>query len=107
MQQIKRNFLLVASLVCCGAAQADSWTGRDKTLHAIGGAAIGVAVTATTGVSKYGCVAATSVGVAKEIYDGRRFSVKDAIVTAAAGCIASKTTELIILPNRVIWSRSF
>ncbi len=36
---------LMLALSACSDAQADSWTGRDKQLHAIAGAAIALPVT--------------------------------------------------------------
>ena len=86
-------------------AYADEWTGKDKTQHAIVGAAIGAAATAFSGRGEHGCAAATAIGVAKELYDSQHRSrhtpsAKDAIVTAVAGCLAAKGTSLIIAPTK-------
>jgi uncharacterized protein YfiM (DUF2279 family) len=100
-----RLTVISALAASISAAQADSWTGRDKDLHAIGGAVIGAAVTAASGSWQSGCAAATAIGVAKEIYDNQHRhihtpSAKDAIVTAVAGCLAAKGTSLVIVPTR-------
>ncbi len=38
---------LMLALSACSDAQADSWTGRDKQLHAIAGAAIALPLTSS------------------------------------------------------------
>lgn len=111
---MKRIAIILATLLAT-AAQADEWHGPDKTAHAIGGAAIGVAATAWTKDWRWGCGLATAAGVAKEVADhytpGRTVSAKDAIVTAAAGCLAAGGTQLLIVPTdkgaRFVWSVKF
>jgi uncharacterized protein YfiM (DUF2279 family) len=82
---------------------ADEWTGKDKAGHAKAGAAIGVVTTAATSSAGWGCAAATAAGIGKEVWDkyhpGHEASVKDATVTAVAGCLASKIAGLIVGPN--------
>jgi uncharacterized protein YfiM (DUF2279 family) len=95
--------LIVLILFAASTANADSWTGRDKDLHAIGGAAIGSLTTLTTGSARYGCAAATGIGLAKEIYDSQHKathtpSAKDFAVTAIAGCLAAAGTGWMIAP---------
>lgn len=94
-----------------GPAEADEWTGSDKTLHAAGGAVIGAGITAYTKSPLKGCAAATAVGAAKELADKTvlhgNASAKDFIVTAAAGCLASGVTGLVITPNAVIYRKEF
>lgn len=97
--------LITALLITIAStAHADSWTGRDKELHAIGGAAIGSVTTLATGKASYGCMAAAGVGLAKEIYDIQHKatntpSSKDFAVTAIAGCLAAYGTGWIITPK--------
>jgi uncharacterized protein YfiM (DUF2279 family) len=104
-----RQTLAIATLLAASSAYADEWTGNDKTQHAIGGAAIGAAITLATKSPAWGCAAATAVGAAKEIYDDRHSSKhtpswKDFAVTAAAGCVASGLTGLVITPRGVSYS---
>lgn len=108
------KLILTASLaLACVSASAferrcttsDLWRGPDKTKHAIGGAAIGAAVTAATKDPLYGAIAATTVALGKELVD-RRYpglhtcSLQDFAVTAAAGVAASYGTAWLILPRR-------
>jgi uncharacterized protein YfiM (DUF2279 family) len=100
-----KKSVFIALTMSMSAAFADEWTGQDKTQHAIGGAAIGAAVTAFSSRWAQGCAAATAIGVAKEVYDSQHRSrhtpsTKDAVVTAVAGCLAAKGTSLIIVPTK-------
>jgi hypothetical protein len=100
-----KKAVFIALSIASMSAFADNWTGRDKELHAIVGAAIGAAVPEFSGRWAHGCAAATVVGVAKELYDSQHRnrhtpSAKDAVVTAMAGCFASNRTSLIIAPTR-------
>lgn len=101
---MKSIFLAAALAATMSAAVADEWTGKDKTQHAIVGAVVGASTTLASGEWKYGCAAAAGIGAAKEIYDNQHrdrhtASLKDFIVTAAAGCLAAKGTALIIAPK--------
>lgn len=96
--------LICATLVFMSATASaqDSWTGKDKLYHAIIGGAVGAGVTKATDDWRYGCAAATAVGIAKELYDARHRdrhtpSWRDAAVTAAAGC----GTSIIVAPNYI------
>jgi len=94
------------------AAQADSWTGQDKTQHAAAGALIGAAVTASTTDPLKGCAVASAVGLAKEIYDDHNRprhepSVKDFVVTAAFGCASAYATGWVITPKEIRYTFRF
>jgi hypothetical protein len=102
--QMTRFFIFALTIATSAAAQADSWTGRDKELHAIGGAAIGSLTTLATGKAVHGCAAAAGVGLAKELYDSQHkakhtASGKDFAVTAIAGCLAAAGTGWAIAPG--------
>lgn len=93
-------------------AHADSWTGPDKTLHFVGGAAIGAAVTLATDKPLYGVAAGAAVGLAKELYDARNRSThtpsaKDLAVTALGAAVGSYTTHIIIRKNFVGFQTNF
>jgi uncharacterized protein YfiM (DUF2279 family) len=82
-------------------AQADEWTGRDKTLHFIGGSAVGAAVTLATDKPMYGIAAGAAIGLAKELYDSQHRathtpSTKDLLVTALGAAVGSYATHIII-----------
>lgn len=104
-------------LAVCGllmsspAAHADNWTGKDKAGHAQAGAAIGSIFTAATQSPTVGCVAAVVAGLGKEAWDtqhpGHDPSVKDAAVTALAGCLAAKVTGVVIGPRFIGWRQEF
>lgn len=110
---------LIAGLACfcvfglgLSKAHADAWTGPDKTQHAAVGAIIGAAISAATKDPLKGCVAATAIGAAKEIYDYQHplkhtASFKDFAVTAVAGCALSYTTHWVITPSEVRYSWKF
>ena len=82
-------------------AHADEWTGRDKTLHFLGGAAVGAAVTMATDRPAYGIAAGAAVGLAKELYDARHRathtpSSKDLVGTVLGAAAGSYASWLII-----------
>jgi uncharacterized protein YfiM (DUF2279 family) len=92
-------------------AQADEWTGRDKTLHFLGGAAIGAAVTLATDKPLYGIAAGAAVGLAKELYDTQHRdkhtpSTKDFAVTVLGAAVGSYT-GLVIRRNFVGFQTDF
>lgn len=102
---------LLFSLLCA-TAQADAWTGQDKTQHAAVGAIIGAAVTSYTANPVNGCVAAATAGALKELYDYRHplthtTSFKDFAVTAAFGCASAYTTSWIITPTEIRYTFRF
>jgi uncharacterized protein YfiM (DUF2279 family) len=106
---MKHIAIILAML--CTASHADEWTGKDKAQHAIAGALVGAAFTIATESPKWGCVAATAIGAAKEGYDAMHkeahtASFKDFAVTAIAGCAVSGITGLVIQPNRVSYTIS-
>jgi uncharacterized protein YfiM (DUF2279 family) len=91
---------------------ADAWTGKDKTQHAAVGAVIGAAITAATDDPLKGCMAATAVGLAKEVYDHQHptkhtSSFKDFAVTAAFGCASAYATGWVITPKEIRYSFNF
>ena len=93
-------------------AQADEWTGRDKTLHFVGGAAIGAAVTLATDKPMYGVAAGAAVGLAKELYDTQHRathtpSTKDLLVTVLGAAVGSYTTHIIIRKNFLGFQTNF
>jgi hypothetical protein len=69
------------------------WLPEDKLYHIMAGAAIAMPVSfATNKPILWGTVAATSAGLAKEIYDYKsygKFDVKDLACTAVSGFITS------------------
>lgn len=82
-------------------AHADEWTGRDKNLHFVGGAAIGAAVTLATDNPMSGVAAGAAVGLAKELYDARNRathtpSTKDLVMTVIGAAVGSYATHLVI-----------
>jgi len=87
-------------------AHADEWTGRDKTLHFLGGAAVGAAVTVATDKPMYGVAAGAAVGLAKELYDSQHRSThtpstKDLVMTIVGAAVGSYATHLVIRKDYV------
>lgn len=100
------------SFTIASAAQADSWTGTDKTLHFGGGAAVGIAVTLATDKPAYGIAAGAAVGLAKELYDTQHRdihtpSVKDLLVTVAGAAVGSYATHLVLREDFIGYKASF
>jgi hypothetical protein len=101
---MKDKILIAVALLLSTSGHADSWTGRDKELHALGGAVAGSLTTLATGNANYGCAVASGLGLAKEIYDSQHkathtVSAKDFAVTAIAGCLAAAGTGWVITPK--------
>jgi uncharacterized protein YfiM (DUF2279 family) len=99
-------------LTLASLAHADEWTGRDKTLHFLGGAAVGMAVTVATDNPSYGIAAGAAVGLAKELYDTRHRSThtpsaKDLLATIAGAAVGSYASWLIIKKDYVGISLTF
>jgi putative lipoprotein len=87
-------------------AHADEWTGQDKALHFVGGAAVGAAVTLYTDRPAYGIAAGAAVGLAKELYDSQHRSThtpstKDLLVTVIGAAVGSYATHLVIRKDYV------
>ncbi len=80
-------------LAAIGDARADEWTGRDKAMHAIGGAVVAGTVHELTGSRWLGFAAGAAVGIGKELYDmrtpGHTPSIKDAVVTIAGASLVA------------------
>lgn len=90
----------------------DKWTGKDKALHAQGGAAVGGIGAALSQSPTVGCLASVAVGVGKEMFDMQHpdqhtASFKDAAVTAIAGCLSAKLTDIVIGPRFLGWKKEF
>lgn len=86
-------------------AQADDWTGPDKTKHFVLSAGLSAAVTVATKNEWAGVGAALAVGVAKEVYDYRHRdrhtpSAKDLIAGVAGGYVGAKLGGLVVIPQR-------
>ena len=94
---------LMLAMSACTDVQADSWTGRDKQMHAIAGAAVALPVTLATGSTGYGLAAGCAVGVAKELADkyrpGHVASYRDAVVTCAGAAIGAAIGGVIVAPT--------
>ena len=93
-------------------AHADEWTGRDKTLHFLGGAAVGAAVTLYTDRPMYGIAAGAAVGLAKELYDTQHRSThtpsaKDLVVTVIGAAVGSYATHLVIRKDFIGYRLNF
>ena len=104
--------VLIALIFGHEVCKADSWTGPDKRGHAIVGAAVGAVTTLATDSPWAGCAAAAAVGAAKEIYDMQHRathdpSVKDFIVTAAAGCLSAELAGFVVTPRGFIYTLRF
>ena len=103
-----KKLITAMLLTVTNAVHAESWGGRDKLKHVLVGSAVGVSVTKATDDWRYGCAAATAIGLAKEVYDSRHRdrhtpSFKDFAVTAAAGCGSS----IVVAPNYIGFSIRF
>lgn len=102
---------LIAIAMLPSLAYAESWTGRDKSLHFAVGAAVGGAVTLATDRRDYGIAAGVAVGLAKELYDSQHRathtpSAKDFAVTAL-GAVAGSYTGLVIRRQFIGYQTSF
>ncbi len=77
--------VLAAAALTASPAEADEWTGRDKRMHAWGGAIVAGSVKEATGSTTLALAAGTAVAIGKELADtqmpGHTPSYKDAIVT--------------------------
>jgi uncharacterized protein YfiM (DUF2279 family) len=93
-------------------AHADEWTGRDKTLHFLGGAAVGASVTLYTDRPMYGIAAGAAVGLAKELYDTQHRSThtpsaKDIVVTVIGAAVGSYATHIVIRKDFIGYRLNF
>lgn len=103
-----KHIIALALALAATTTQADQWTGPDKTLHLVGGAAIAAAVTAGTRNEWHGFLAGTASGLLKEVYDstGRgHVSAKDAAVTALGALLGAKFTGWALTPNGFTFTR--
>ena len=100
--------LIIAALTLAALAlpaQADEWTGPDKTKHFVLSAGLSAAVTVATKNEWAGVGAALAVGIAKEAYDYRHRdrrtpSIKDLIAGAAGGYVGAKLGGLVVILQR-------
>ena len=108
---MSRAALAALLALAAAAAQADQWTGQDKTQHALGGFAIGSLTTALTKSKTAGCLTGAGVGLVKELADSRSdkhtASGKDFAVTALASCLGAQFSGLFIGPNRITYRKEF
>lgn len=90
---MKRLVMAAAILAASVSVQADEWHGRDKQLHAIGGAVVAGSVHQLTGSRWAGFAAGLTVAVGKELADmhmpGHTPSYKDAVVTALGASLVA------------------
>jgi uncharacterized protein YfiM (DUF2279 family) len=106
--------LFLALLALADSAQADDWTGRDKTLHLSVGAAIGASVAAVTD-KRTGFLVGAGVGLAKEVADYRSRarggehdpSAKDFIATAAGAALGAYVPGIVLGRRSISYSWSF
>jgi len=95
----------------CDQARADEWTGRDKRLHALGGAMVAGSTAQLTGSRWQGFLAGSAVAIGKEIADmhmpGHTPSVKDAVVTLAGAALAVSSPGLNIGPGWISYRMEF
>ena len=101
-----------AVAIVCQPAQADEWTGADKAKHAQAGAAVGSIGAALSQSPTAGCLLSVASGVGKELFDmqhpdAHTASFKDAAVTAVAGCLSAKFTDIVIGPRFLGWKKEF
>jgi uncharacterized protein YfiM (DUF2279 family) len=100
-----------AALLASLPAEADEWTGADKTKHAIAGAVIAGSVKEATGSPGLALAAGGIVAVGKELADmhraGHTPSHKDAIVTFAAAALSVSVKGLRIGPGWVAYRMEF
>lgn len=87
-----------ASCPCQGAPR-DSWTGYDKKLHFLGGAAIAAGVAVHTGDPWKGFYAGAAAGVLKEALDATgtgNVSGRDLVVTVIGAAVGASGSRLVI-----------
>ena len=107
---MKHTIIAATIAVACFPALADEWTGRDKSLHFAGGAAVAAAVTLATRDRDAGFWAGAASGLLKEVYDstGRgHVSGKDFIVTALGAYVGSRAAGWVITPRSVTYTMQF
>jgi len=99
--------ILVTFALCAVAhlAQADNWTGKDKSEHFVLSAALSASVTAATKNEWAGVGAALIVGIAKEAYDDRHRdrhtpSFKDLAAGLAGGYVGTKLGGAVFIPQK-------
>lgn len=92
-------FLLL--LTQCSPVPAEPWTGKDKALHLVAGAALASAGTAITKDPWKGFAIGCTAGVLKEAYDSAHpathtVSVKDAAVTCVGAALGASGTHWVL-----------
>ncbi len=107
---MKRLVMAAAILAASFSVQADEWHGRDKQLHAIGGAIVAGSVHQLTDSRWAGFAAGLAVGIGKELVDmrvpGHTPSLKDAVVTALGGSLVL-VPGLSIGPGWISYRKEF
>lgn len=109
---MKKKIAIAFLAALTSMAHADEWTGQDKSLHFIAGAAVGAAVTVATERRDYGIAAGVATGLAKELYDSqhrdrRTPSFKDFAVTAAGAVMGAYVGGVIVGPRFVGYATKF
>lgn len=94
--------ILVLSLVAAvPAAYSESWTGKDKQLHFLGGAGISSLTTLATEKPLTGALVGCGVGLGKELYDMSRpantASFKDFAVTCLGAGLGAVGTHWVLM----------
>jgi uncharacterized protein YfiM (DUF2279 family) len=108
--KVKKILMMAALVAASFSAQADEWHGRDKQLHAIGGAIVAGSVHQLTDSRWAGFAASLAVGIGKELVDmrmpGHTPSLKDAVVTAMGGSLVL-VPGLSIGPGWISYRKEF
>ena len=102
--------MLAFSSAAFGCTTKDAWTGPDKTKHLAVGVATGSAGTLVFKDPHKAFLAATAVGLVKELYDregGGTCSAQDFAVTALGAAAGAYGTAWIITPKFVGYSVRF
>jgi uncharacterized protein YfiM (DUF2279 family) len=106
-----RKLIAALTIALAAPANADKWTGPDKTLHFGGGFVLGGFGTLVTEDKRKGFGLGCVAGLAKEIADrkGSGFSVKDWAVTCGGAWLGAQVGEYLVqvTRNSIRVSRSF
>lgn len=94
-----KPWLLCLALLA-GSAWADSWTGRDKTLHFAGSAALAAALTISSKDPPFAFWSTVAVGAAKELVDLHRrrgdASARDLVADVAGAYLGTQAGRWLI-----------
>lgn len=96
-----KHLLATALIAATASANADEWTGADKTKHVVAGAAVSSIVTSVTKNELHGFLAGVAVGVGKELYDAHGSghpSMKDLAWTVAGSYMGAKLGGFFVAP---------